>query len=391
MAGNYQADIIFVIDASRSMEPCIEGVKRHISSFTEVFRNDANNMWNLRFDFIAHDDTTMEAREAGVDKDFRDRVISAGGMYDDVDIRFSLIWNNRNDLDLHVITPAGEEIFFANKSSSCKGKLDVDRNVQGETRQPVENIRWARDKAPQGNYKVFVRNYRFHESDEPATNFRLEAVVGGEVKHFNETLSPRGETGHASDIYIGEFYFSHKNQQRKTGSGKFRACSIFESDLLKGLYNKQGHFFTDDINTFQHALAKAKTGDNEAPLIALDCALDFPWRDASSCRRIVIFMTDEAVEGGNRLAVTRSKLDSIIEKIHGLKVLLYIVTPASEIYEQLSSTDKCEWEIVEGGDGLASVDFSKLLDSIAKSISKSKTTQLSQNKVPKALFGQDRW
>ena len=391
MAGNYQADIVFVIDASRSMEPCIEGVKRHISSFTDVFRNDPNSMWNLRFDFIAHDDTTMETRDAGVDKDFRDRVISAGGMYDDVDIRFSLIWNNLNDLDLHVITTSGEEISFSKKHSSCGGKLDVDRNVTGETRQPVENIRWPRGKAPKGNYQVFVRNYKFHESDEAPTNYRLEAVVGGDIKHFSGTISPHGETGQESDIYIVEFYYSGKTHQADSGSGKFRARSIFESDLLKGLYKKQGRFFTDDIKTFQNALAEVKTGDNEAPLVALDCALDFPWRDSKSCRRIVIFMTDEAVEGGNRLAEARSKLDSIIKKIHGLKVLLYIVTPESKVYDQLSSADKCEWEVVEEGDGLASVDFSKLLGNIAKSISKSGTSQLSQNGIPKALFGQDSW
>ena len=397
MSGTNKADIVFVLDASSSMEPCIEGVKRHISSFADVFRNDPNNKWDLRFDFIAHDDTTIENRPAGIDKDFRERVISAGGAYDDVDVRFSLIWNNRNDLDLHVIAPSGEEIYFGKKKSRCRGMLDVDRNVGGQTRKPVENVRWLKGEAPDGLYRVFARNFTFHEPDESPTSFRLESFVGGELQHFDGLISKNGETREDSDINVGEFRFTRGMKQRTSQQGSnpggFRAQSLFEKELLKSLYggSSQGRCFTEDVSTFQTALAKVETGENEAPLVALDCALDFPWRDAAACRRIVILMTDEPVEGGNYLTESKNKVDALVQKIHTLKVLLYMVTPESEVFERLSAADKSEWDVVEGGDGLAAVDFSELLNRIAKSISKSQASQINLRAPSKALFGQDKW
>ena len=36
------ANIVFCLDASRSMEPCIEEIKRYISNFVDVFSNVLN-------------------------------------------------------------------------------------------------------------------------------------------------------------------------------------------------------------------------------------------------------------------------------------------------------------------------------------------------------------
>src|ERR1700733_9394828 len=46
------------------------------------------------------------------------------------DIQISLSWHNYNDLDLHCIDPAGEEIFFGNRRSrSAAGEFAVDQNA----------------------------------------------------------------------------------------------------------------------------------------------------------------------------------------------------------------------------------------------------------------------
>jgi len=157
--------------------------------------------------FLLYPQKTMEERKANIDAEIKDRVTRAGGLYDGVDLRASLLWNNRNDLDLHVITPAGEHIYYGDKQASCGGWLDVDMNPRGETTKPVENVRWAKGAARPGRYKIFVRNYGFHEPERAPTPFKVELEVGGTIKHVEGVMSPHGQTGEASDIVVGELDF----------------------------------------------------------------------------------------------------------------------------------------------------------------------------------------
>ncbi|MBK7828093.1 hypothetical protein [Nannocystis sp.] len=151
---------------------------------------------------------------AGIDAEIKRRVEGAGGQYEGVDIRASLLWDNRNDLDLHVITPAREHIYFGAKRSGCGGWLDVDMNVRGETTTPVENIRWARGAAPHGRYRIYVQNYRFHEPSRLATPWKVEVEISGEIYHFTGVISPGQQTGGASDMTV--FEFDYEPGQRLT-------------------------------------------------------------------------------------------------------------------------------------------------------------------------------
>lgn len=72
-------------------------------------------------------------------------------------LQIILAWDTRSDLDLHVICPNGQRMFYANRRA-CGGELDVDANAGGPiTTRPVENARWERP-AP-GRYRVEVHNY----------------------------------------------------------------------------------------------------------------------------------------------------------------------------------------------------------------------------------------
>jgi Ca-activated chloride channel family protein len=98
------------------------------------------------------------------------------------DVRVSLLWNNTNDLDLHVIDPRGEEIYYGHRRSRSLGELDVDMNVTNWTTKPVENVYWPLGKAPSGHYRVFVQFFANREARD--TPFTVEVLNKGEVSTF---------------------------------------------------------------------------------------------------------------------------------------------------------------------------------------------------------------
>lgn len=170
--------------------------------------------------FLIFPKKSFAQRKSDIDAEIRQRVTAAGGLYDGVDIRASLIWNNRNDLDLHVVTPKNEHIYYGNKKALCGGFLDVDMNVRGETTKPVENVRWAKGTAPKGRYRVFVINYSFKEADHAPTPFKVELEINGEVQHVEGVISQKGETGSDSSITVFEFDYDpdkRKPTEKKPG------------------------------------------------------------------------------------------------------------------------------------------------------------------------------
>jgi hypothetical protein len=77
------------------------------------------------------------------------------------DVQVTLRWETSADLDLHVIDPWGEEIYYSHKNSQSGGELDVDANAGCSTQSysPVENIYWPTGGAPGGMYSVSVVDY----------------------------------------------------------------------------------------------------------------------------------------------------------------------------------------------------------------------------------------
>lgn len=95
-------------------------------------------------------------------------------------LRFSLAWEADTDFDLHVLTPAGNEISYRNDSADF-GTLDVDDCISGFCRLPdhkhVENVFFT-EEAERGEYTYWVRNF----DGDTAGAFTLVVAVEGETQ-----------------------------------------------------------------------------------------------------------------------------------------------------------------------------------------------------------------
>jgi hypothetical protein len=144
--------------------------------------------------------------------EFAMRLEREGAMID-AEVRISLIWNCRDDLDLHVTCPSGEEIWYSAKKSTCGGFLDVDMNASDPySRNPVENIVWA-NNAPSGEYRVVVNNY-CQRSGLREVPFILQiAVLGRQTVEINASWRMEQGTGDKTLVHTFMYDSSESEQQ----------------------------------------------------------------------------------------------------------------------------------------------------------------------------------
>jgi hypothetical protein len=100
------------------------------------------------------------------------------------DLSFSLAWNSRSDLDLHVTCPDGQTISYRRRQA-CSGELDVDANAGRTTPTPVENVVF--DGPRGGGYRLRVHLYAGRGASEP---FELQVREGDRVQTFRGTVAP---------------------------------------------------------------------------------------------------------------------------------------------------------------------------------------------------------
>ena len=158
------------------------------------------------------------------------------------------------------------------------------------------------------------------------------------------------------------------------------------ADITRGA---QG-LFTSNADEFSGALSQLTIEGNEHQLLALDCALDFPFGPLALTKRVVAMYSDEPLEGGAFGSKDIVNVPALVQKMMARRIQLFAAMPASAGLDELAAADGAEIETVSGGDGLANVDFAKLLGQMAKSISVS-SMQGAEAPYTRALFRQDQW
>ena len=105
-------------------------------------------------------------------------------------IQTTLRWSTTDDLDLEVIDPSNQRVFFGNKKVASGGELDVDSNAgcQNTITNPVENIFWPQTGAPPGNYVVRVNLYQRCATRTGPIAFRLRLLVQGRTQEINGSV-----------------------------------------------------------------------------------------------------------------------------------------------------------------------------------------------------------
>ncbi len=99
-------------------------------------------------------------------------------------LQVSFSWDNTSDLDIWLIEPSGEKIYYVDKTSSTGGTLDRD-DVDGFG---PENIYWP-NKPPAGEYQVKAHLYSNHSGSE-TTNYSVIINFQDNSRTFIGTLSP---------------------------------------------------------------------------------------------------------------------------------------------------------------------------------------------------------
>jgi hypothetical protein len=117
------------------------------------------------------------------------------------DVQVTLHWTGEADLDLHVVDPAGEEIYSGHMFSNSGGMLDGDVNWPcGPGPAPVENVFWPRGGAPSGEYRVLVHYYRDCKDQGPV-DWTVMVRVNGNVVATQSGRISEGETVLALTFY----------------------------------------------------------------------------------------------------------------------------------------------------------------------------------------------
>jgi uncharacterized protein YfaP (DUF2135 family) len=279
----------------------------------------------------AREQEMLESREAAqrAMSELRARLEREGAQSSDVQI--SLMWNNYNDLDLHVVCPSGERIHGGNKKSACGGELDVDANVRAETRKPVENVFWEEGKAPAGKYQVYVHYYKKHKkrrSKDP-TKFQVIVNQGGDAYEYNGDLSMGDPI-----MLVAEFDLPSPEERaarRRQLEEELRAAGVDvpeaqdtmaeieeqrQAELAEAEAQRQAEIeaareqeMLESRQAAQRAMSELKARLEREGAQSSDVQISLMWNNYNDLDLHVVCPSGERIHGGNKKSACGGELD----------------------------------------------------------------------------------
>jgi len=112
------------------------------------------------------------------------------------DVQVSVSWDVNSDVDLHVVEPSGEEIWYGDRTSATGGVLNLDSNAGCSLVNAVrnENITWPTSAPPTGTYTVRVDYWSACTLVQ--TNYVVTVQVKGQSPQvFTGTFTGPGDQG----------------------------------------------------------------------------------------------------------------------------------------------------------------------------------------------------
>ncbi len=124
------------------------------------------------------------------------------------DPQFTLLWDTKADIDLHVIEPGGKEIFWNDTRGKFGGELDVD-NVEGFGPENIYWLKVAEDGSkdlgpgPPGEYRWFVLYYGGNGGVPVPTRWKVRIKHEGRVEVIQGRLSVPGAKSKTYSLTVG--------------------------------------------------------------------------------------------------------------------------------------------------------------------------------------------
>lgn len=111
------------------------------------------------------------------------------------DVEVALTMTESTDLDLYVVDPTGQVIYYGNTRAGNGGHLDLDANAGcgGNVGVNAEHVFWPAGMAPAGTYQVRVSNYSSCINGRPV-DYRISVRNCGESAVFSGRFVGNGNS-----------------------------------------------------------------------------------------------------------------------------------------------------------------------------------------------------